>query len=251
MILDLAGGAAVTVDFADLQACAHTLGIEEIPIVLGRGPPATGAVAGGMPPIPAGGRDGPVAAAVRTLSTAGAHVAARRVSSDGTARLCIAAREACDAPIVAERAPGDDAPVRIGPARGRGQELQRFLGASALARCPPVRVPLGPLRERLAGGSGDCAAAFTGCGVGAEAAQRAGRVLETATAWTEVVRVVRTRGTQRHTPAAMVIYESPYGRLAATPSAAPDGVLWVTIGPGDGGRIERGLAALDGLAPSA
>lgn len=258
----------VTLDPAELQACASLLGIEELPVVLGRlpAPADPEAALEGLRRrrlvARAGWRDEPapaLAALVATVGTAGAELAVRRVGADGLARLCLAGVGTAPPPghgpgghcVAARRPPGEDAPVTLWWARSRTVALRRFLGAAQPAACPGVRVPLAPLQERLgAAGSGaaSCAAAIAACGVAPADAEAVAGVLASATAWTEVVRVTRRGGVEEHTPAAMVVYDCPHGRMIATPRRAPDGRLWVTFGPAGAGRLARGVDALDALA---
>ncbi|WP_182358035.1 ESX secretion-associated protein EspG [Tomitella gaofuii] len=292
-----------TMPLGHLQRYAGLIGVEELPVVLGRD--GRGGVVGadgvaqsaaevdaalhrrgllaaagdGAAPEPCA----PLAEQVAALCSAPDEVAVRRITGGGIARLCLAAGAQAARPdgaigagagsgcAAATRAPGDDAPVTLSWERSPHAGLMRFLGAAELAAVPgPVRVPLEELQRRLGGtcpaapddadaaSRGECAAAFTACGVPPDAADVVASVLCSVTAWSEVVLLHRGRGPEASglrssalhgtaPPAAMVVYDSPLGRLAATPERTPGGVLWVTFGPGDTARIGRGLAALAAL----
>ncbi|WP_158726340.1 ESX secretion-associated protein EspG [Tomitella fengzijianii] len=242
-----------------------------------RGLLTTGGGGAGPEPCP------PLAELVSALCSAPEEVAARRITEGGVARLCLAGdrppaspRDAIGAVglragVAATRATGDDAPVALSWSRPRRAELMRFLGdAEPVALRDPVRVPLAELQQRLAEcgeqrltaaapedpgavSQGECAAAFIACGAPADAADTIAVVLCSVTAWSEVVRLRRGSACapgphEAVPPAAMVVYDSPRGRLVAAPGRAPGGVLWATFGPGDAERIGRGLEALADLA---
>ncbi|WP_182349026.1 ESX secretion-associated protein EspG [Tomitella gaofuii] len=301
-----------TMPLGHLQRYAGLIGVEELPVVLGRDGrggvvDADGvaqsaaevdaalhrrgllAAAGdGAAPAPCA----PLAEQVAALCSAPDEVAVRRITGGGIARLCLAAGAQAAHPdgaigagagsgcAAATRAPGDDAPVTLSWERSPHAGLMRFLGAAEPAALPgPVRVPLEELQRRLGGARpaapddaeaasrGECAAAFTACGVPPDAADVVASVLCSVTTWSEVVLLHRGRVREAQLrapgpeasglrssalhdtvpPAAMVVYDSPLGRLAATPERTPGGVLWVTFGPGDTARIGRGLAALAAL----
>ncbi|GAA4820790.1 ESX secretion-associated protein EspG [Tomitella cavernea] len=304
----------VTMPLRHLQRCAGLIGVEELPVVLGRdgrggvvgasgaAPSATevdaalhrlgllAAAEAGTAPEPCT----PLAELVAALCSAPDEVAVRRITGGGIARLCLATGPAAAWPgaaigatagsgcAAATRTPGDDAPVTLSWERSRNAGLMRFLGAAepAVLPGPPVRVRLEELQRRLGGSHpaaapddsdavsrGECAAAFSACGVPPGAADAVAAVLCSVTAWSEVVRLrrgpahaaeLRAPGMNASgprtsapcatvPPAAMVVYDAPRGRLAAVPERTPDGALWVTVGPGDAARIGRGLAALAAL----
>lgn len=249
----------------ELRRCAAALGIEELPVVLGRD------LCGGA--APSEGSADPEAElapdlvdAVRRLGGAPAELAARRFTDAGMARLCIAGaedgtdrtgdrRDVVGAPgriVAARRGPAEGAAVTVSWARSRAVELAGFLGAEPPADVPTAAAPQNVLRARLgAAGTGmtvgACVEALYACGIGV-AADKIAPVLVGATAWTEVVRVTRGNGAEEHARAALVVFDSPHGRMSAAPGRAPDGTLWTTFGPGESARIARGIEALDALA---
>ncbi len=257
------GALPVTLPAGELRRCAGKLGIEELPVVLGR-ELCGGAAAAGEHGDPAAEPAPELIDAVRLLGCASAELAARRFTAEGVARLCIAGDEsgtaggtggALGAPgrlAAARRGPAEEAAVTVGWARSRAAELADFLGAAPPVDVPAVRALQGELQARLGAAgtgmtAGACAGALTACGIGV-AADKIAPVLVGATAWAEIVRVTRVGGAPGHTRAALVVFDSPHGRLAATPGLAPGGALWTTFGPGDTARIARGIEALDALA---
>lgn len=261
----------VVLSLTELRVCAEALGAEDLPVVLGRGPDPDDDGYTVANRDEADARESlrrrailtaergcdefaaPIDDWVHTLVAGGEELAARRISGAGVARLCIARHYGRGRTVVASRPVGGDAPVTVASAGPRARELLRFLGDTAPAQEVTTRAPLDALTAHLAGSDGfaACAAAFTAVGAELPVADALAAVLTTTTSWTEVVRVVRRRGVPWHTPAAMVVYDSAHGRLVAVPDRAPDGTIWVTFGPGDRGRIGRGIDALDGLSADA
>lgn len=106
-------------------------------------------------------------------------------------------------------------------------EVQHWLGAQAPADLPGGRWPTAALRAALAAGPADPRPDTDPLLAALRAAER----------HTEVA-VVRAG---RIDPAALVVYDSPAGRIVAVPSTAGDGTRWVTAGPGTGARITDGV----------
>ena len=254
--------AAITLTPHELRLCGDLLGVENFPVVLGRGPKSpdreswsaareaarralsrrglvdeAGGVADGLEDL------------LETLGHPVREVAARRIGDDGVRRLCLASGRGASR-VCAVRGPGDDAAVTLGPGESEPAGLRSFLGENPALALAPASAPLRELQEGLAGAEGfaGCAHALVRAGISAASADLIADLLTTATAHTEIVTIVHSLGTSSSTPAAMVVYDAPAGRVVATPHRAPDGRVWVTFTPGSWDRVLRGLRSLDELA---
>lgn len=247
----------------ELQLCGDLVGIEHLPVALGRGPQSpdveswTASITAARSELarrgllePSGRVADELEELLDTLGKPAHEIAARRICDAGMGRLCLVTGRR-GGKVYAGRSPGGaDSAITLGRTESHAASLRTFLGEHAPASLAPVNARLRELQEGLASAEGfaGCAHALENCGIGSTSAGVIAEVLTTATAFTEVVAIVHTVGTASDTPAAMVVYDSPTGRVVATPHAAPDGELWVAFAPGTWDRIARGLTALDALA---
>lgn|GEM_PF-6651158 len=115
-------------------------------------------------------------------------------------------------------------------------EVQHWLGTGIPADLPGGRWPTDALRAALAGGVADPQTDTDPLLAALRAAER----------HTEIA-VVRAG---RIDPAALVVYDSPAGRIVAVPSTAGDAVRWVTAGPGTAARIADGVRRMVAPQPN-
>lgn len=245
----------------ELQLCGDAAGIEHLPVVLGRGPQSpdvdswTASMAAARAGLearglldPAGRMPDELEALLDTLGNPQHEIAARRIGEAGMSRLCLATGRRGDK-MSALRQPGDDSAINVGSIESRAASLRGFLGEHTPADLSPANARLSEVQEGLAAAEGfaGCAHALERCEIASAAAALLAEVLTTATAFTEIVAIAHRAGRASDTPAAMVVYDSPAGRVVATPHAAPDGELWVAFAPGSWDRVQRGLRALDAL----
>lgn len=256
------GGAAISLRPHELHLCAELVGVEQLPVVLGRGPQSpdlqswatdiaaarAALTAGGL--VDGGGRVADeLEDLLRVLGSPVHEIAARRVGRDGVQRLCVAT-DRLGATTCARREPGENSPVALSALGSESEILRGFLGEHAPLESAGGRCALSALQEGLAAAEGfaGCAQALEVAGLGGVQASVIAEALTTATAFTEIVTIRHHSGQASDTPAAMVVYDAPAGRVVATPRRAPDGALWVSFAPGSWDRVARGLQALDELA---
>lgn len=77
------------------------------------------------------------------------------------------------------------------------------------------------------------------------------RELAAVTCRAEILAVEHHDGGSTQSRACMTLFQTPLGRVVATPSIGLDGQVWVTFSPGDVPAIEAAIAALVQLLPSA
>lgn len=249
----------------ELQLCGDLLGLEQLPVVLGRGPQSpdteswTASIAAArMALVRRELLDGAdcvtdeLEGLLHVLGNPAHEIAARRIDEGGMRRLCLAS-DRRGTRVYATRGPREDSAVALGLSESDGASLRAFLGEEPPLNLVPGNAPLRALQEGLAAAEGfaGCVHALEVAGIAEPQAALIAEVLATATAFTEIVTIVHSSGQASATPAAMVIYDSPAGRIVATPHRAPDSALWVTFAPGTWGRVARGLRALDELAEPA
>lgn len=252
----------ITLTPHELRLCGDLLGVENFPVVLGRGPQSpdlqswTAALEAARSALSRRGlvdEAGRVADGLEDLLEVLGHpvreIAARRMGDDGVRRLCLASGRRASR-VYAARGPGADAAVALGLGVSELAGLRLFLGEHPALALAPANARLRELQEGLAGAEGfaDCAHALVRAGIGVTSADLIADVLTTATAHTEIVTIIHSLGKTSATPAAMVVYDAPAGRVVATPHRAPDGRVWVTFTPGSWDRVLRGLRSLDELA---
>lgn len=248
----------------ELHLCGDLLGVEQLPVVLGAGPQSpdvdtwAAAMAAAREDLTgrglldgAGHLSDELEDLLHVLGNPTREIAARRVGKGGLRRLCVAADRRGDN-VRASRDPGEDSPVTLARSESDVESLRCLLGDRKPLAAASGNASLPALLEGLAAAEGfpACAQALEAAGVGGTQSSVIAEVLTTATAFTEIVTIRHESGQASATPAAMVVYDAPAGRLVATPRRAPDGALWVSFGPGGWDRVARGLRALDELAAS-
>ncbi|WP_158506353.1 ESX secretion-associated protein EspG [Tomitella biformata] len=247
----------------ELHLCGDLVGVEQLPVVLGRGPQSpdveswTASIAEARAELlrrglldPAGRVADGLEELLDVLGKPLHEIAARRIGDGGMDRLCLAIGRRGGKVYAARSAAGVDAAVTLGHTESRTASLRAFLGELEPVALTPCSARLRELQEGLGAAEGftACAHALVGTGIGEAQAGLIAEVLTTTTAFTEIVTISHNAGQTSGTPAAMVVYDAQTGRVIATPHRAPDGELWVTFAPGGWDRVARGIAALDELA---
>lgn len=121
-----------------------------------------------------------------------------------------------------------------------------LLGDTAAADLRPVRAPIADLAARLAAAelADDYVDALYASGVPGRDAVMLGSAMGACSGHTEIVVVRTVDGSTTVSPAAVVVLETPAGRIIAGPSLSPDRVLWTTFATGTRQRLRQALASL-------
>ncbi|MBO0853864.1 MAG: ESX secretion-associated protein EspG [Nocardia sp.] len=190
-------------------------------------------------------------AALSVLALPERELSARIVTTTGIHRVCVARRGAAHAAAVRI---GDDLDIRTVWAEADSalaRPILETLGTCAPAPMPTFTADTEQLARDLdrADDSTDYAAALRGCDVDERAAIEFGMAMSRCHAHAEIVAHAHEDGITTRSSGAVAVYDTPRGRIVASPAVAADLRLWTTFAPGSEHRIAQSISALIGTLP--
>lgn len=250
----------VTLTNDDLMVTARLLGIQTLPMVLGvhaqqesyedfrqaQEDSLKGLRTSGLVDEYDEVRDD-LAQALITLSQPERELVARRHTSEGVHRICLARRGAEHALAIFR---GEDYQISTIWADGQGNSLAKpllgALGTAEAAQIPTFTAEVDQIRDKLdaARAASDFTQIAYTAGIPEDEAISYGLAMSTCHGHTEIVAYAHEDGTITRAPGAVALYDTARGRIAAAPTHSPDGTAWTTWTPATPHRIAQALTNL-------
>jgi hypothetical protein len=192
-----------------------------------------------------------LASAVRALHRPDRELAMRMVTPDGITRISMVRQGLMG--VLARRV-GDKFALGVHGAgvREATQALLAELPRMQPAPIDPVGAPLDEMTECLDGGGEGprLADRIRALGTEQRAAVLLGSALSSRLAFAEIVYypLASDQGRISRSPAAVAVFYTKRGRIAAAPSASPSGQLWITLKTGSDHTISQAISQLIGLS---
>jgi hypothetical protein len=245
----------------ELQVVGERVGLQGFPTVLNVGPryervdaleaafeaATRNLIARGL--IVDGEIDPDLVPMLRALRRPDRELAMRLVTPEGIARVCVIR---CGASGLAARRVGDTISLQAADGdAGLSWATQALIGAlprAQAAQISPVGAPTETVTRNLVGTHDARLLADRVRALGAEprAAMLLGEALSSRMAFAEIVYYALCHEQDRITrrPAAVGVFYTKKGRIAAAPSASPSGQLWTTLKPGSDHAFGQAISQL-------